>query len=241
MRLRAGVDAVMVGGHTLLAEDPKLTVKNGQLREQRKSKGLTENPIKVGVVTQATLKLDGDLMTEGPARRVIFTTSQTSPEQISVLSKLGVEVYVLGEKRVNLTLALDILHSLGVRRLMVEGGGSLNFEMLREGLVDEMFVYQTPKIFGGQTAPTLAAGEGLVESDAIHLKLVDVSLLDDDGGVLIHYRLQNSPRHAEINLLAAGLFHPNQEPGLFHPKLEPGLFHDLEKENNDDRSYASPH
>lgn len=189
LRLRAESDAVMVGGHTLLDEDPKLTVKTAQLREERIARGMTENPIKVGVVTQANLKVDGDFMTSGPARRIIFTTSQTSAEQISVLSEHGAEVYVLGEKRVNLNLALETLYSLGVRRLMVEGGGSLNFELLRKGLVDELYVYLAPKIFGGQTTPTLAAGKGLPESAALHLKLMDAQVLDDDGGVLIRYNL----------------------------------------------------
>ncbi len=189
LRLRAESDAVMVGGHTLLDEDPKLTVKTAQLREERIARGMTENPIKVGVVTQANLKVDGDFMTSGPARRIIFTTSQTSAEQISVLSEHGAEVYVLGEKRVNLNLALETLYSLGVCRLMVEGGGSLNFELLRKGLVDELYVYLAPKIFGGQTTPTLAAGKGLPESAALHLKLMDAQVLDDDGGVLIRYNL----------------------------------------------------
>jgi 2,5-diamino-6-(ribosylamino)-4(3H)-pyrimidinone 5'-phosphate reductase len=189
LRLRAEADAVMVGGHTLLKEDPKLTVKTGQLRDERKAKGLSENPIKVGVVTRAILKPDGNFMTAGPARKVIFTTSQTTPEQVNFLSEHGVEVYVLGEQRVNLTLALEILYTLGVRRLMVEGGGGLNFELLREGLVDELYVYMAPKIFGGQAAPGMVTGEGLVESAALNLKLVDVQVLVEDGGVLIRYRI----------------------------------------------------
>ena len=189
LRLRAEADAVMVGGHTLLVEDPKLTVKTGQLRDERKAKGLVENPIKVGIVTRADLKLDGNFITSGTARKVIFTTSQTSPEQVNTLSQLGAEIYVIGDKRVNLALALDILYTLGVRRLMVEGGGTLNFELLREGLVDELYVYQAPRIFGGQSAPTLASGDGLVESGALNLKLVDAQVMVEDGGLLIRYRV----------------------------------------------------
>ena len=191
LRLRAEADAVMVGGHTLLAEDPKLTVKTVELRNERLARGLTENPIKVGVVTRADLKLDGTFITAGPARRVIFTTTHTTPAQISVLSELGVEVYVLGEKRVNLIQALETLHALGVRRLMVEGGGGLNFELLRAGLVDEVCMYVAPKIFGGWNAPTLAAGDGLTETAALNLKLVDVRVLDETGGLLIRYQINS--------------------------------------------------
>ena len=178
----------MVGGHTLLDEDPKLTVKTAELRQERLSRGMTENPIKVGVVTRADVQPDGNFMSAGPARRVIFTTEQTSPAQVSVLTGLGAEVYVLGDKRVDLTQALEILHGLGVRRLMVEGGGSLNFELLRAGLVDEVSMYVAPKIFGGWNAPTLAAGDGLAETAALNLSLVDVRVLDETGGLLIRYK-----------------------------------------------------
>lgn len=189
LRLRAEVDAVMVGGQTLLSESPKLTVKTPELRAERIAKGLPENPMKVGVVSKADLRLDGGFITAGPARKVIFTTPQTPPEQINVLSNLGVEVYVLGEKRVDLKKAFEKLSQLGVCRLMVEGGGTLNFELLRLGLVDELSVYLAPKIFGGKSAPTLADGDGLVESAAKTLKLVDVRVLDETGGVLIRYQV----------------------------------------------------
>ena len=190
LSLRARADAVMIGGQTLLGESPKLTVKTAELRAERVAKGLPENPMKVGVVSKADLRLDGDFITAGPARKVIFTTEQTPQEQINVLSKLGVDVHVLGKKRVDLEKALERLYQLGVRRLMIEGGGTLNFELLRLGLVDELSVYVAPKIFGGGSAPTMADGDGLVESAAKTLKLVDVRVLDETGGVLIRYQLK---------------------------------------------------
>jgi len=188
--LRAEAEAVMVGGQTLLSESPKLTVKSPELRAERLAKGLPENPMKVGVISTADLRLSGDFISAGPARKVIFTTRQTPPEQINVLSKLGVEVYVLGEKRVDLKKALEVLSQLGVRRLMVEGGGTLNFELLRLGLVDELSVYLAPKLFGGHSAPTLADGDGWSESAAKTLKLVEARVLDETGGVLIRYQLK---------------------------------------------------
>jgi 2,5-diamino-6-(ribosylamino)-4(3H)-pyrimidinone 5'-phosphate reductase len=187
--LRAAADAVMVGGRTLLDEDPRLTVKSAKLRAERTAKGLPENPMKVGIVSRADLKPDGDFIRAGPARRVVFTTMQTTTAQAQALSALGVEVYTVGEKRVDLPKALETLKSLGVERLMVEGGGRLNFELLRLGLVDELAIYVAPLVFGGDLAPTTAAGDGLVRSAAIPLKLVDVQVLDEDGGLLIRYLL----------------------------------------------------
>jgi 2,5-diamino-6-(ribosylamino)-4(3H)-pyrimidinone 5'-phosphate reductase len=65
-RLRASMDALLVGGRTLLDEDPKLTVKSLALRSERKAAGLEENPIKIGVVGVANLQPDGNFITAGP-------------------------------------------------------------------------------------------------------------------------------------------------------------------------------
>src|ERR1051325_11979671 len=73
-QLRASADAIMVGGRTLLDEDPKLTVKSEELRAERLARGLSPNPVKVGVVTNAVLKPDARFLYEGQARVVIFTT-----------------------------------------------------------------------------------------------------------------------------------------------------------------------
>lgn len=186
-RLRAGADAVMVGGRTLLDEDPSLTVKSEALRAERVRVGLPPNPAKVGVVTRASLNPSGKFMSAGGARVVIFTTSRTSKDMLEILNFHGVEVFVLGESRVDLTQALATLHDLGIRRLMVEGGGTLIFELLRLRLVDELTLYVAPMVFGGGSAPTLAGGPGLVRDEAISLELVDVEKWED-GGVLLHYK-----------------------------------------------------
>ena len=188
-QLRAESDAVMVGGKTLLDEDPKLTVKSEALRAERVARGLTPNPIKVGIVTNADRLADGDFLNFGLARVVIFTTDKTSKAQVEFLRSRNVEVYVHHAERVDLIKALHMLHELGVKRLMVEGGGTLNFELLRLGLVDELTMYIAPMIFGGESAPTAAAGAGLIRSEAVPLKLV-ASEVHPDGGVVLKYSVE---------------------------------------------------
>lgn len=187
LELRAQVDAVMVGGHTLMSESPKLTVKLPELMQARVARGLPENPAKVGIVTRAKINPSGDFVTAGPARKIIFTTRQTESAQIELLTALGVEVYVLGEQRVDLPLALEKLSALGFRAVMLEGGGTLIAEVVRLGLADELYMYLAPKLFGGVTAPTLVDGDGWPESEARPLKLVEAKVLDEAGGLLIHY------------------------------------------------------
>jgi 2,5-diamino-6-(ribosylamino)-4(3H)-pyrimidinone 5'-phosphate reductase len=186
-KLRTGSDAVLVGGRTLLDEDPKLTVKSEELRAERVARGLAPNPIKIGVATVANIRPDSNFLKSGPARVVIFTTKQTSNDQLSTLRSCGAEVFTHEGPRVDLIAMMKTMNELGIHRLMVEGGGTMNFELVRLGLVDEITAYVSPMIFGGANAPTMADGPGVPREAALHLKLVDVEKWDD-GGVLLRYK-----------------------------------------------------
>jgi 2,5-diamino-6-(ribosylamino)-4(3H)-pyrimidinone 5'-phosphate reductase len=190
-KLRAESDAVMVGGRTLLDEDPKLTVKSETLRAGRVARGLAPNPVKVGVVTEAKFDAQSKFLYEGNTRIVIFTTHRTSKEQLAFLRSQSADVFVHEGERVDLQKMMQALHELGINRLMVEGGATLNFELIRLGLVDEVSAYVAPMVFGGDAAPTMAAGIGLERSEAVPLKLMNVEHWDD-GGVLLTYKVERS-------------------------------------------------
>src|SRR5207244_7343907 len=72
----------------------------------------------------------------------------------AMLAETGVEILAMGEGRVDLAAAMRTLRGLGMERVLVEGGGTLNFELFRLGLVDEVHVYVAPTTCGGRTAPT---------------------------------------------------------------------------------------
>ena len=186
--LRAAADGILVGGKTLLEEQPKLTVKSEPLREGRIQRGLSPNPIKIGVATVADIPLDSEFITAGPARVVIFTTSQTSIPQLEKLRSSGIEIFVDNAPRVDLSKMMLTIKKMGVDHLMVEGGGTINFELMRLGLVDELTIYMAPMIFGGANSPTLADGSGVMRDAALELKLMDIEKWDDDG-VFLRYKL----------------------------------------------------
>ena len=186
-RLRADADAVMVGGRTLHGDDPSLSVRSESLRAARRQRGLPENPAKVSVSTNLQLRPDCLFLTAGPARVLLFTTPRTSGQALEGLRAAGAKVFVHDADRVDLLTALDTLAQEGVQRLMVEGGATLNFEVLQLGVVNDLTIFIAPRIFGGATAPTPAGGAGLAAASAIPLQLIEVNKWDD-GGVLLHYR-----------------------------------------------------
>jgi len=184
--LRADCDAVMVGGRTLLDEDPRLTVKSPELQAQRLARGMDAQPAKVGIVTQAALRPESRFLNDGPAQVFIFTTGQTDATQIDFLRQRGVQVFVHPGPRVDLPAALQQLQQAGVQRLLVEGGGTLNEALLTLGLVDEISVYVAPLIFGGASAPTFASGPGLPRQEALPLQLTHFER-HADGGLVLYY------------------------------------------------------
>ena len=176
--LRASADAVMVGSNTVAIDDPKLTVKSEELRKGRLSRGLPENPAKIMVGSIKNIRLDGDYLNYGNAEKIIFTTEKEEKAKIIALRKKA-KVYVLGKEKTNICEMVDELAGLGMKRIMVEGGGTLNYELLEAGVVDEIYVAIGPKIFGGKDAPTLADGIGLHYDNSIDLEPIGIATLGD--------------------------------------------------------------
>lgn len=85
------------------------------------------------------------------------------------------------------------LKKLGVDHLMVEGGGTMNFELMRLGLVDEVLIYVAPMIFGGANSPTLADGLGVSRDHALQMNLTGMEPWED-GGVILKYKFFDQRR-----------------------------------------------
>jgi 2,5-diamino-6-(ribosylamino)-4(3H)-pyrimidinone 5'-phosphate reductase len=190
-QLRAASDAVMVGSRTLHDEDPRLTVRSSTLQADRVARGEPANPAKVAVATRLGLKPDARFLSAGPARIILFTARTAVDAALGhgLLTAQGVEIYPTDGPQVDLATVMAKLVELGIRRVLVEGGGSLNFELLRLGLVDEVQLYLAPTIFGGATAPTLADGAGLLRADAVALERVQVEPWQD-GGLVLRYKVK---------------------------------------------------
>lgn len=182
-RLRAESDAIMVGIGTVLADNPRLTVKSEELRRKRVEKGLPENPVRVVVDSRCRIPLDAKVLSDD-AETVVAVAKVADREKVERL-KQKAKVVVFGMNRVDLTALMRYLHEMGVRRVMVEGGATLNYGLLKEGLVDEIYVYYGNMIIGGANAPTVVDGSSF--NPPIELELISVERLGK--GVLTRWRV----------------------------------------------------
>lgn len=184
-RLKAECDAVMVGIGTVLADDPSLTVKDAGLKELRRLSGMDEHPVRVVIDSTARTPPDASVLTKGSGKRVVAVSCRAKQEQIAQL-RTRATVIVAGEKEVDLATVMDELGTMGISRVMVEGGGTLIAALFAAGLVDEVYTFVGNIIIGGKDAPTLADGVGCVkESEFTRLALIDAICIED--GILLHW------------------------------------------------------
>jgi len=180
--LKADVDAVMVGVGTVLADDPKLTIKSIALKRTRVDQGRTESPLRVVVDSSARTPPTAAVL----GSNALIATSRQAPRHRVEELETRAEILVVGERKVDLAALLGRLKDRGVGSLLVEGGATLNFALLSLGLVDEIYTYVGNIIIGGSAAPTLVDGEGLT-NDFVKLNLQEVRQIGD--GVLIKWRV----------------------------------------------------
>ena len=189
-KLRASVDAIVVGISTILADNPRLTV--------RLVKG--KNPARVIVDSRGRIPLDSQIMrTASKIKTIVAVTDKAPEEKLMILRNMGAEVLVISEGKkgksaavphgVNLKLLFRRLEKIGFKKILVEGGGELNWSLLYLGLVDELTITIAPKIAGGRLATTLVEGDGFDEiAQSIRLQLKKIER-KKGGELVMHYKL----------------------------------------------------
>ncbi len=157
--LREEYMGIMVGIGTVLADDPMLNCRLA---------GNVRQPVRVMVDSALRIPEDSRLVaTAGTYRTLVACTAAGDEEKRERLGKAGVEVLVCKEKegKVDLEELTDLLGAKGIDGVLVEGGGELNYSLLRDGLVDEVYAFIAPKMVGGREAKTPVEGEGVEKMD----------------------------------------------------------------------------
>jgi diaminohydroxyphosphoribosylaminopyrimidine deaminase/5-amino-6-(5-phosphoribosylamino)uracil reductase len=156
-RLRADVDAILVGIGTVLRDNPRLTVRvtDAQTLHARRQ------PLRVVVDSRLRIPLRAAvLQRQQGAHTVIATTSAASTRKMDQLRRSGIDVLVLPKAggHVSLPLLWTRLGQLGVTSLLVEGGSELNAAVLRAGLPQRLMCYVAPLLLGGQDSKGFLGG-----------------------------------------------------------------------------------
>jgi 2,5-diamino-6-(ribosylamino)-4(3H)-pyrimidinone 5'-phosphate reductase len=144
---RASVDGIMVGLNCIVLDDSRLTLREGSGKNPTRIvlDGLAEMP--------TTARILGD---EAPT---VVAVSEDAPlKRVRALEKKGANIIVSGRGRfVDLPPVMEEMRArFGIKRLMVEGGGTVHRSMIAEGLYDELHFILCPFVIGGSRSVTPA-------------------------------------------------------------------------------------
>lgn len=179
--LRSRMDAVMVGAGTVRSEKINLGLPQDL-------QGIVSGTAPLGVVISASGDVPLDNLAGNEGERLLFLLSEGAPEEnVERLSARGEVRRVPGGHGGALSLLRE---EYGVRRLLVEGGPSLNHALLESGLVDELFLTFAPKLSGG--AEPGERGEsgiisGMAFGEPVGMRLL--SVYESGGELYLRYSL----------------------------------------------------
>jgi 2,5-diamino-6-(ribosylamino)-4(3H)-pyrimidinone 5'-phosphate reductase len=187
------LDAVLMGTDTLLRN---FNIKSDKLRESENF-GFPEadkndsRPLLVVPDSRGRIRSWSQVFGVGLFRDILVLCSRSTPQEyLNFLDERFIKYMVVGYEKVNLSTALEEINiQFGVKSLRVDSGGILNGVLLRDDLVDELYVLIHPAMVGGTSpnsmyiAPDLTSTEGVLD-----LKLIKMEKLKKEI-ILLHYRI----------------------------------------------------
>ncbi|OIJ95573.1 dihydrofolate reductase family protein [Streptomyces monashensis] len=172
--VRAASDAILVGAGTIRADNPRLLVNSAERRAARVAEGRPAYPLKVTVTASGDLDPAAKFWHTG-GEKAVYTTDAGAERAARLLGD-SAEIVPLGPE-LDWRALLEHLYVVhGVRRLMVEGGGTVHTQLLRQGLADELQLVLAPLLVGDPAAPRLF-GPGAYQSG--RLRLTETRRIED--------------------------------------------------------------
>ena len=168
-KLRSKADAILIGKNTLLQDDPLLTVRH--------TKG--KNPIRIILDSKGTIPINSKIIkTSNKILTIVAVSKKISKANLLKLKKLPIEIIVAGENSVNLKLLMKKLSNKKIKTILVEGGGTVNWEFIKNDLFNELVVTLSPYLIGGNDATSFVEGKGFRKiSNSPNLKLKSIKRL----------------------------------------------------------------
>ncbi len=179
--LRARSSAIMTGAGTILADDPRLTVRENELPKFYPTPPFIRQPLRIIVDEHLSIPTNAKILSES-GKTLIFTS--TYDEGIkNALEKKGAEVIYLPSQTggIDLTvMAQKLATDYEVNEVHLETGATLGGAMLRAGLVDELVIYMAPVLMGSKARSLFNLPNINVMSESIPLKIEDIRAVGND-------------------------------------------------------------
>ncbi len=189
--VRAASDAILVGAATIRRDNPRLLVRDRERVARRRADGLPAGPLKVTLTASGRLDRDDAFFSRGEAEKLVYTTHRCAEATRTRLGRTA--TVVSAGASVDLAWVCSDLHARGVRRLMVEGGGSVLTQFLTGGLADELQLVVAPFFVGDSRAPRFVRDGQFPWSPERPATLVEARTIGEV--VLMRYAL--SPRFSD--------------------------------------------
>jgi 5-amino-6-(5-phosphoribosylamino)uracil reductase len=173
--VRATVDAILVGGNTIRADNPRLMVRADERRRARVEAGKPATPVKVAI-TRSQLDPETRFFTTG-LDKIVYTTSEAFHKLSEHLENVATVVDA-GEP-LDVHKLLADLADRGVERLMIEGGGNMHTMFLSAGVVDELHLVVAPFLIGNVEAPRFTLPAVYPQGPASPFQLADVERIGE--------------------------------------------------------------
>lgn len=174
--LRSEVDAVVVGANTVKIDNPKLLLKY--------VKG--KNPLRVILTSSLDVDQNSNLFNTPPPT-IVYTYAKNVNEKrqiIKVLQEKG--VIIRGLEDLSPCKISEDMYSLGIRKVLIEGGGKTIWNFIKDGCYDEIRITISPKIFGNGVS--IVNGEGFRGVESPTLKLIDCKICECKNEVHLRYK-----------------------------------------------------
>jgi len=164
-KLRTEVDAIMVGKGSIMKDNPKLHIKyydhNGYHR--------------IVLDSNLSIPIESNVVTFKPETypTIIVTTENAPTNRIKIFEAKNIEIIKSGKgHKVDVVKLMPILYNKGIKKILLEGGGNLNWSFIKNNLIDELRITIAPWMVGGEDAVSLVEGEGyakMIESPKYYL------------------------------------------------------------------------
>lgn len=163
-KLRSKVDAILVGKNTVLLDDPMLTVRH--------TKG--KNPIRIVLDSQGSISKNSKIIqTSTKIPTIVVVSNKITKSNLEKLKKFPIEIIIAGKNSIDIKLLLKKLSYKKIKSVLVEGGGTTNWEFIKNELFDELIITLSPFLIGGKDAVSLVEGDGfrkITNSPILRLK-----------------------------------------------------------------------